>query len=99
MANRRNGKRPEHTPDIFIKNPPVNIPQLIYTLRKFEETDENIKGICDILEYQEQRISVLYEILYKLAPELEIIETMAETEEEEQTYIDKYMNHGNYLEE
>ena len=66
-------------------------------LRKFEETDETLKRICDILEYQEQRISALYELLYKIAPELEIIETLAETEEKEQEYIEKYMNHGNYL--
>ena len=89
--------------DIYIKNPPVNIPQLLYTLRKFEETDENIKGLCEItqklcnyVEYQEERINTLYDIIYKLAPELEIIETMAETEDEEQAYIDKYMNHGEY---
>ena len=89
--------------DIYIKNPPVNIPQLLYTLRKFEETDENIKGLCEItqklcnyVEYKEERINTLYDIIYKLAPELEIIETMAETEDEEQAYIDKYMNHGEY---
>ena len=83
---------------IYINNPPVNIPQLIYTLRKFEETDKFLNIICDVLENQEQRISTLYDTLYKIAPELEIIEAMSETEQEEQTYIEKYMNHGNYIE-
>ena len=85
--------------DIYFRNPPINIPQLICMLRKCEETDETIKGICDILEYQEQRISTLYELLYKIAPELEIIETMTESEDEQQAYIEKYMNHGNYLQD
>ena len=85
--------------DIYIKHPPVNIYQLLYTIRKFSETDETLNKMCDILEYQEQRISALYETIFKIAPELEIIETMAETEEEQQEYIEKYMNHGSYLDD
>lgn len=46
---------------------------------------------------QAEHISALYQLIHKIAPELEIIETMAETAEEEKEYLDKYMNHGDYL--
>lgn len=85
--------------DIYFKNHPANIPQLIYTLRKFAETEEYLQRICDLFEHQEERIKMLYELLYKIAPELEIIETLADTEEQEREYIEKYMNHGDYLED
>lgn len=89
---------------IYFKNPAVNIPQLLYEIRKFEETDEAIGKICDLIgkifdliEDQEQRISTLIDIIYKIAPELEIIEAMSDTDEQQQRLIDQYMNHGEYL--
>lgn len=78
-----------------------------------KRADENLtaKEILKIIEQQEhliesqteqikslnEHIENLYSIIYKIAPDMEIIETMAETEDEEQAYIDKYMNHGEYL--
>ena len=82
--------------NIYIKNPPVNVPQLLYTVRKFAEHDQAIETLCKIIQHQDDRISMLCEMIYKLAPDLEIIETMADSVDEEQKMIERYMNHGNY---
>ena len=90
--------------NIFFKDTPVNIPALIYALRKFNETDKTPDAICNILDnlckvldQQQQKIDDLYNIIDLIAPDMDIIETMAESDEEKQEYINKYMNHGDYL--
>lgn len=90
--------------NIFFKETPVNIPALIYALRKFNETDKTLDAICNILDnlckvldQQQQKIDDLYNIIDLIAPDMDIIETMAESDEEKQEYINKYMNHGDYL--
>ena len=87
--------------EIYFKDTPANIPHLLYTIRKAHETDEAIKGLCDIIEgqnntinrlcsvieglqsaidNQEGRLSALNETVYRIHPELEVMETMEETE-------------------
>ena len=94
--------------NIFFKETPVNIPALIYALRKFNETDKTLDAICNMLDnlwkmidlqrqQQQQQIDELYNIINSMAPDMDIIETMAESDEEKQEYINKYMNHGDYL--
>ena len=46
------------------------------------------------MEAQEERISALTEVVYELAPEYEIIETMADSEEERRDLLARYMNHN-----
>ncbi len=43
---------------------------------------------------QEERISALTKVVYELAPEYEIIETMADSEEERRDLLARYMNHN-----
>lgn len=97
--------------NFFFKETPVNIPALIYAIRKFDGTDKDINAICDVLDnlckaldkqrqilsQQQQKIDDLYNIIDLIAPDMDIIETMAESDEEKQEYINKYMNHGDYL--
>lgn len=83
--------------------------RLVYTVARFKETDKIIFSLLEIIEQQgqildglsriigqqEERISDLSRIVYELAPEYEVIETMAETEEERAAMVEAYMNHGN----
>lgn len=55
-------------------------------------TAENAARMLGIIKAQAESIRDLYGILYKIAPDLEIIEAMAENEAEELAYIDRYMN-------
>lgn len=50
--------------------------------------------VIDALNRQEERIEMLMDIIHELAPEYEIIETAAETDEERQEKVNKYMNHN-----
>lgn len=63
-----------------------------------EITAEYIGRLLDVINHQEERINRLYDALYAIAPDIEIIETLAETEEERQEMISRYMNHGEYTE-
>lgn len=60
---------------------------------------ERLAELADkLLTYTEsidRRLTDLQDTVYKLAPDLEIVETMYEGSEQ-QEYIDKYMNHGSY---
>ena len=61
---------------------------------------DQLNRMADLLKDQSEHITALYEIIYKLAPEYEIIETMADSEEEEQKLLARYMNHNDaYLQE
>ena len=59
-----------------------------------EVTIETLSTILDVLKHQEERIEMLIDIIHELAPEYEIIETAAETDEERQEMVNKYMNHN-----
>ena len=84
---------------IFYKPPGNNA---ILSLSEIDELNNKgdyekyIKELCAFIKQQQEQTNNLYDILYKIAPDLEIIETMADSEEELQEYIDKYMNHGEY---
>lgn len=67
-------------------------------LESTERLSKNLDRALKIIEHQNERISMLSDIVYKLAPDIEIIETMAENPEEEADMIAKYMNHGRYTE-
>ena len=43
---------------------------------------------------QREQISRLQDTVYRLAPDLEVVEMIAETPEEEDELIDRYMNHN-----
>lgn len=58
-----------------------------------------ISGIAEIIENQDERISQLSEVVYALAPEYEVIETMSADEEEKTELLARYMNRNeNYNE-
>ena len=67
-------------------------------LENTEQLSKNLDRVLKIIEHQNEMISMLNDIVYKLAPDIEIIETMAENPEEEADMIAKYMNHGKYTE-
>lgn len=55
---------------------------------------EFISELLKMVKFQREQIERLTDTVYKIAPELDIIETMAETPEEEAELIDRYMNHN-----
>lgn len=63
-----------------------------------EALSKNLDRALELIEHQNERIEKLSNLLYKLAPEVDIIETLAESPEEETDMIDRYMNHGRYTE-
>ena len=65
-------------------------------LAKLNEHEETIKNLFTIIHQQQQRIDTLSDAIYRIAPELEIIETMSDTPEQQQFLIEHYMNHGTY---
>ena len=63
-----------------------NVDRIINTLNVF----------LDEIKYLHEHIRELYKIIHELAPDYEIIETMAETDEERRALCDAYMNHGEW---
>ena len=63
-----------------------NVGRIINTLNIF----------LDEIKYLHEHIGELYKIIYELAPDYEIIETMAETAAERKAMCDAYMNHGEW---
>lgn len=57
---------------------------------------KNIDLCVEEIKHLHEHISELYKIIYELAPDYEIIETMAETDEERRAMCDAYMNHGEW---
>lgn len=53
---------------------------------------ETVSRMCSIIEHQHARIGYLYEVIHKLYPDLDIIETMADSPQEEQRLLDLYVN-------
>ena len=60
-----------------------------------EATSDALSKIIEVLTQQEERIEMLTNIIYELAPEYEIIETAADTDEERREMVNRYMNHNN----
>lgn len=77
---------------------PSLILEAIDNLNKTVQAQQDfILFLAKSITQQSEHIGELYQLIHKIAPELEIIETMADTAEEEKEYLDKYMNHGDYL--
>lgn len=53
-----------------------------------------VERMAQIITAQDERISALTDTVYAIAPELEIIETMAEDDAERTELIERYMNHN-----
>lgn len=51
-----------------------------------------VSSLCSAIEYEHERIGYLYDVIHKLYPDLDIIETMADSPEEEQRLLDLYVN-------
>lgn len=73
--------------------------EMVYTIGENTEKIEELKGICsslvEIISGQQKRINWLFDIIHDLAPEYDIIETMAANEKEKQRLIRAYMNQNN----
>lgn len=61
-------------------------------VRMLKVHDSYVEEIKHLHEHVEE----LYKIIYELAPDYEIIETMAETAEERAAMCNAYMNHGEW---
>lgn len=57
------------------------------------ESIKQIAVLFSIIERQEERIAELSRIVYELAPEYEVIETMSNSDEERRCLVNRYMNH------
>lgn len=53
-----------------------------------------LEGITHAIDAQGERIDMLTQILHEIAPDWELIATMANTDEERRSMISKYMNHN-----
>lgn len=58
------------------------------------ENTDCIRTLLNAVHTQREQISELQSTLYRLAPDLEIIEAMADTPEEEAELIGRYMNYN-----
>lgn len=72
-------------------------------VKAFSETEAalykltgQIEKLLDIIDAQEKRIEDLQDTVYRIAPEIEIIDTLADSESERQALTDAYMNHGEF---
>ena len=81
---------------IYAKNTPVNLFFFRYVIGKLTGIDEELNRLRDIIENQNERIETLSHILHEIAPEYEVIETMAETDDERTEMVERYMNHNDY---
>ena len=80
----------------------------LMNLRNASPTEKILNGITEtanahtkligkllgMIEVQHEKIERLTDVVYKIAPDLDLIETLAETPEEETELIDRYMNHN-----
>lgn len=57
---------------------------------------DNLDFCVEEIKHLHEHINELYKIIYELAPDYEIIETMAESDAERRAMCDAYMNHGDY---
>lgn len=56
----------------------------------------SMESVIELIGQLKEHIETLYKIIYELAPDYEIIETMAESDEERRALCDAYMNHGEW---
>jgi hypothetical protein len=61
---------------------------------------DGLNALIETVKAQQERITELERVVYDLAPEFEIIETMADSEEERRELLDSYLNlNNNYAED
>lgn len=66
------------------------------------DTDEKgrvlgiIEGLTHAIDAQGERIDMLSNILYEIAPEWQLIAAMSNSDEERQNMVSRYMNHKKY---
>lgn len=53
-----------------------------------------LEGLAHAIDNQGERIDMLTQIMHEIAPDWELIATMAETDDERRSMISKYMNHN-----
>lgn len=70
-----------------------NVGQLIQIVKN---QDKHIDQLIQIMEMQNKRIDQLTDVVYKIAPEVEMIELLADDSDEETMMLESYMNHGDY---
>lgn len=60
---------------------------------------DGLNALIETVKAQQERIAELERVVYDLAPEFEIIETMADSEKERRELLDSYLNlNKNYAE-
>ena len=81
----------------------INTALIAGTVEMMQTNANNMSRVLDTLDFcveeikhLHEHINELYKIIYELAPEYELIETMAESAEERRAMCDAYMNHGDY---
>ena len=70
-----------------------NVGQLIQIVKN---QDKHIDQLIQIMKMQNDRIDELTDVVYKIAPEVEMIELLADNSDEEAIMLESYMNHGDY---
>lgn len=58
--------------------------------------NNHIDQLIQIMEMQNKRIDQLTDVVYKIAPDVEIIALLADNSDEEAMMLESYMNHGDY---
>ena len=75
-------------------------PEELTTEGALKRTLAVVEQMARHMDRQDERISALTDVVYELAPEYEIIDAMAESPEERQEMLGRYMNHNfDYLTE
>ena len=64
------------------------------TMKAIESVTSIIQRMIEIIQNQNDRIESLSATVYMIAPEIEVIETLADSEDEKWKMIDRYMNHN-----
>lgn len=65
---------------------------------RVSELERLVVRMMNAHEATEARLTALIDTVYQIAPEKEIIDTLADSEEERQEMTERYMNHGNFYE-
>ena len=83
-------------PKYYASDTDKNINTLIYCI---EKQSELLHRQTEAIKELHEHISALYGLVYRIAPELEIIDSMTEDTEERDRLTDLYLNHReDYLE-
>lgn len=69
---------------------------MISMVLKVQALEDTIEAMKEIIKMLLQHIDGLNDTLFDIAPDVEIIDAIADSEEERQEMLEQYMNHGNY---